>query len=96
MEGQNQGKDDFNGKPLECKLCGRKFLLLNSFMKHTAEHKTGKLQCPMCKRTFVQPNQVRSHIANVHGPKKYQCEHCDKKFSAKNNYNLQNTFGQHS
>ena len=45
-------------------------------------------KCDICDQEFNRPNEVKSHEESVHeGVKKFECNHCNKKYSAKKSLN---------
>ena len=65
-----------------CPVCGKSVISLQS---HMHSHNTERGNCEICGKE-VKLAQMSKHKKNVHGERKYPCQHCS--YKAKDSYNL--------
>ena len=65
-----------------CPVCGKSVISLQS---HMHSHNTDRGNCDICNKE-VKLAQMSKHKKNVHGERKYPCQHCN--YKAKDSYNL--------
>ena len=69
---------------IQCLDCPLKFPTKRHLLIHQSKIHGNQIKCSLCVKMFSSDANVREHIKNVHNSsKKYFCEHCGKKFSAK-------------
>ena len=44
-------------------------------------HQKEKVTCGTCGKSYVDPNGLRRHKLTAHAGKRWQCNHCYKKFT---------------
>lgn len=70
-------------KNLQCDVCHKKFVNMNSFRKHLKTHIEDRpYHCNVCPRTFTEGNYLNNHM-RTHMPdeqKPHQCKMCEKRF----------------
>ncbi|EFO84375.1 hypothetical protein CRE_19879 [Caenorhabditis remanei] len=71
----------------KCEYCQKDFTRLDNLKVHIRiQHKkkmsenTSGVVCDVCKTAFRSMKSVQHHKRRMHGAKKYECPHCDKKF----------------
>lgn len=71
--------------PFDCKLCGKKFRLQESFRTHMRIHTGEKpFTCHICGKQFGQTGSLYYHLKHVHGGvKNHSCDICGRSFAMK-------------
>ena len=74
-------------KPFKCKLCsyaGKFASPLKSHMKRVHENREQNLKCTLCSYATHDLTNLKQHVIFSHGPKKFSCDICHKKFARMN------------
>lgn len=58
-------------KRVHCKLCNKTFRHEKSYTQHKSVHK-GSTRCPICDKILCRKYQLKVHLSNLHGIKKFQ------------------------
>lgn len=76
------GSDD--NKPLQCKICQKRFLTKAALAFHVKVHKRGEKHfgCVICKERFDHVIKLRLHVPEHADNNLYSCPHCSKTFSS--------------
>lgn len=74
------GSDDL--KPLECKMCNKRFLNKSALTCHVKTHYVGKkvFECPICLERFDHVLKLKLHVTQHCHNNQYTCPHCKKIF----------------
>lgn len=68
-----------------CQICRKRFYSIGHFKSHQSTHtKEKKFCCEVCGLTLSRENEVKKHMARLHGAgEKSKCPECGKEFSCK-------------
>ena len=68
------------GKVYDCSVCDKKYLTLEGLSSHMLtghERKVNNMTCSFCGKEFNDKKEVKTHIAEEHKEKKFQCSKCE-------------------
>ena len=69
-------------KKFPCEACEMEFNSKDALMKHTKRTHATIEYCKNCEETFSNKRELRKHEKDLHKKKKFECEFCEKSFSA--------------
>ncbi|XP_072378208.1 PR domain zinc finger protein 10-like [Diabrotica undecimpunctata] len=74
------GSDE--NKPLQCKICSKRFLNNSALSCHLKTHSVGKkvFECPICKERFDHVLKLKLHVPSHCHNNTFTCPHCKKVF----------------
>ncbi|ONH69992.1 Zinc-responsive transcriptional regulator ZAP1 [Cyberlindnera fabianii] len=75
-------------KPLQCKVCGRRFAVDTMLTQHMRTHSGEKpYKCPTCDKRFATSSSLSVHLRTHTGEKPLMCKYpgCGKRFSESSN-----------
>ena len=72
-------------RSFECKICYKKFYVLQSVVRHQKIHSKQKVCCDICEKEFYHIKSLKYHMTSIHdrNPFILKCIHCEKVYEGR-------------